>query len=673
MQKAIKIVAGLITVVLITIAVIIATTDINQYKGQIIDIVENVTGRNLQINGDLKFALSLVPTVIVEDVQLSNVSWGSKPVMISLKQFELKAALLPLITGKIHVNNITLINPEIFLETNKQGIGNWQFFADKKQAQTADNRSDAPRVVVNEVHIKNGTITYLNGVTGQQSYLVIDQLNAEPDGVNDPLSLIVEAAYNEIPISVTGHIGSFSQFTHNDNYPLDLAIEINDATLALNGQIIKPMSKKGLNIAVKFDVDSLAKLSSFASSKLPDLGPVKIAGTITDDKDTYSIKSLELTSGNTNLSGNATINFSAKKPKINAMLDANLIDFTEIIGDKQKKNTTKTIRVFSSTPLPLDILKSVNVNVSLTAKQIKTNRMTLADTKISMSLEDGLLIIKPLKSIMVGGKLDGSIDINTRGTSPILSSSMSITGFEPNQLPVLKDKLTGAKTDVNLNVRGTGNSISQIMASLSGKLLVKVNEGIITDSFTDALGADVLTELAHILNPFSQNTDNTQLQCAVINFDIKDGIATTNKGIAISTNQMNIVSSGVINLKTEGVDMGIKPQAKEGFGINAGKLASFVRVGGTLAHPQPTTDLTSAISTGLSVSTAFATGGLSLLAEGLFDRATSDTDPCATAWAQKSSTSQTTKPSEKSTSTKAIESVKSIGGTVSDTIKGLFD
>lgn len=673
MHKAIKIIAGLVVIVLLTIVVIISTTDINQYKGQIINLVEDVTGRNLQIGGDLKFALSLVPTVVVEDVQFSNASWGSKPEMMSLKKFELKVALLPLITGNIQVNKVILIDPEILLETNKEGIGNWEFFANKKQNKTAGYEANVPSVVVNEVHIENATITYIDGVTGQKTNLLIAQIAAESDGVDAPLSLIIEAAYNELPISVTGHLGSLNQFTSNDTYPLDLVIEMSDAKLALNGQINKPMDGKGLNIAVKFDVDSLAKLSTLAGRDLPDFGPIKLAGTITDDKDRYLIKSLVVMAGNSDLSGDATVNMAAKHPTITATLNANLIDVAELTGEKKKEKVTNKTRVFSPEPLPLATLKSINANLSINAKKIKTNSMMLADTQVTVSLKDGFLAIKPLSSLMAGGQLVGSVDLNASGKSAAFSTTMSITGLEPNQLNDLKGKLTGAKTDVTLNVRGRGNSVSKIMADLNGNLLIKVDKGVITDSITGALGADAFTELVNMINPFSQSSDNTQLQCAVVNFDIKDGIATTDKGIGISTSQMNIIGSGVIDLETEGLDIGIKPQAKEGLGINAGKFASFVRVGGTLAYPQPTTDLTGALSTGLSVSTAFATGGLSLLAEGLFDRITADADPCATAWGQNAASSQTTKQAEKSTSTKAVDSVKEAGETVSDTIKGFFN
>lgn len=262
MPKLIKIIAGFVAVIVIAVVVIISTTDVNQYKGDVITDVEDATGRKLQIDGDLGFAVSLVPTVVVEDVKFSNASWGSKPEMVSLKKLEVKVALLPLLTGNIQVNKIVLIDPQILLETNKKGTGNWVFASNKKQESAeTEEAGKAPSVIVNEVQIENATLTYNDGVTGEKTSLVIDQITAAADDVDEPLSLIIKAAYNEIPVAVRGQLGSLQQLTENDEYPVDLAIEVSDASLAVKGQINKPMDGKGINLAVKFAVDSLAELS----------------------------------------------------------------------------------------------------------------------------------------------------------------------------------------------------------------------------------------------------------------------------------------------------------------------------------------------------------------------------------------------------------------------------
>ncbi|MBE0440344.1 MAG: AsmA family protein, partial [Gammaproteobacteria bacterium] len=374
MTKIIKIIAGLVGVSVIALVAIISTSDISQYKGQVIQLVEEATGRQLEINGDMRFALSLVPTVVVEDVSFSNADWGSKPEMVSLKKFEIKVALLPLITGDIQLNRLILIDPDIVLETNKKGAGNWVFASksDDKQEKTTAAETHPPKIVVNEVHIKNAKIIYIDGITGQHTKLVIDQITAESDGVDEPLSLMMKAAYNAVPISVSGQLGSLKQLTANNDYPIDLTIEVSDASLTLNGKITKPMDAKGINVAVKFELNNLADLSKLAGSDLPDFGPVALSGNLIDGVGSYAIKSLVLTAGNTDLSGELTVNIASKRPSISAKFNSNLIDLVEFAGDEASQPANKKDRVFSSEPLSLDALKSLNANLSINAKHIKT-------------------------------------------------------------------------------------------------------------------------------------------------------------------------------------------------------------------------------------------------------------------------------------------------------------
>jgi hypothetical protein len=137
---------------------------------------------------------------------------------------------------------------------------------------------------------------------------------------------------------------------------------------------------------------------------------------------------------------------------------------------------------------------------------------------------------------------------------------------------------------------------------------------------------------------------------------------------------MNVIGSGTINFKTEQLDLGVTPQAREGTGISAGQLAELVRLSGTFANPTIVPDTKAALKAGLSAGTAVATGGLSILAQGLFDRSTADDDPCATALGIKTAKSTVAEkaPPEKSTTDKAVDSVKEAGTAAKDKLKKLF-
>jgi len=672
MGKVIKILAGLFVVVIIGIAIVISTFDVNQYKGEISQAVEDATGRKLDIGGNIGFKVSLIPTVIIEDIKFANASWGSKPDMLSLGKFEVQVSLMPLLSGNIQVNRVILLAPEILLETDKKGVGNWVLEIDQAEEKvTAPSESSTalPAIVVNEVHIENARITYKDGITGKVTEVVIENIETRSESFDDPLSLLVKVAYNEIPVRIEGSLGSINQLMANEEYPVDLEINLSDAKIGLHGQVAKPMEGKGLDLELSFNVASLSKLSKLAETELPALGPISLTGKVSDGKGSYSIKGMKLQAGKTDLSGDLTANLAGKRPALSANLSSNSIDLVELSGGEvAAKKEAKKERVFSSDPLPLDGLKSVNANVTINAKQIKTSSLILKKTKIVLTLKNGNLSIKPLSTLVAGGTMNANIGLNASGKTAKMVTDITIKGLEPSQLEYFKGKIKGGKTDVTIKVKGSGNSVSKIMAGLNGKLLAKIGKGELKESTTKAASTDLFS----MLNP-SGTREGTLVECGVINFNIKDGIATADKGIAIASNKMNVIGSGTVDLKTEKLDIGITPQAREGAGISVGQLAELVRLQGTLANPKAGVDTMAALKAGAGAGAALATGGLSILAQGLLDKSTADEDPCAIALGQKpTKTATASEEPEKSTTTKAVDAVKDAGSAVSDTIKGWF-
>jgi uncharacterized protein involved in outer membrane biogenesis len=112
------------------------------------------------IEGDLHLGLSLIPTVAVDGVSFSNAAWGTQPQMAKMKSIEVKVALLPLLSGDILVERLILIEPDIFIETDAEGHGNWVFGESlpERTARPEDKAaaSGLAAVGVREIEISEG-------------------------------------------------------------------------------------------------------------------------------------------------------------------------------------------------------------------------------------------------------------------------------------------------------------------------------------------------------------------------------------------------------------------------------------------------------------------------------------------------------------------------------------
>jgi len=83
---------------------------------------------------------------------------------------------------------------------------------------------------------------------------------------------------------------------------------------------------------------------------------------------------------------------------------------------------------------------------------------------------------------------------------------------------------------------------------------------------------------------------------------------------------------GNVNLGSERLNLSLQATPRKGLGISIGSVANqFLKLGGTLRSPQLPLDATGSMTT---TGAAGATGGLSLLAKGRWDRVKAQGDIC---------------------------------------------
>ncbi|MFN3230886.1 MAG: AsmA family protein [Alphaproteobacteria bacterium] len=188
--------------------------DRGQLKQLAQDQAEAATGRNLTIGGDLDFKISLTPAITVDDVRFGNASWGSREDMATMKRFELEVALIPLLTGSLQITRLVLIEPDIFLETDASGRTNWDLNmpASDPQAETG-----AMALQVDEIVIRDGKVTYRDGVTGETSLFALDRLSGSAPSAQQ-LNVDANGDADGTPFSLTARLTQ-----SGDNYSIDNA------------------------------------------------------------------------------------------------------------------------------------------------------------------------------------------------------------------------------------------------------------------------------------------------------------------------------------------------------------------------------------------------------------------------------------------------------------------
>lgn len=669
-------VAALLVAAVVAVYAVLSTMDFEDLRGVIEAKAEEATGRKLKIAGAIDLQISLTPAISLEDVTFANAPWGSRAAMISVKRFEVEVALLPLISGDIQVNRLVLVEPDILLETNAKGRGNWEMKAAKEEKKEPEKEA-AELPSINQVAIRDGRLTYRNGKTGEEIVLRLNEFVGSADSPSSPLTIAFDGAYNDAPLTIQGTLGALSALTGDQAYPVDLKIEAGGASLAIKGSIAEPMEGQGIDLKVEAKGESLATLGALTGAALPPLGPYSLSAQVIQEKKAYRLTGLAVRIGGSDIAGSGSLSLGGKRPSISGSFTAGTLDLADFQGPGAESAPSRSGDrrfVFTEEPLPLAALKSVDAKIKLSVGKLRVKPgMELADMDVELSLKGGRLQVSSFKAGVAGGKVAGSFSLDAGKKVPPLKVKLTATQIDYGgllkQLEV-SDGISG-RLDGSVNLSGAGASPRAIASSLNGRIEVVGEKG----SMSSSLLKGAATGLFQMLGGWRESGDDLNINCVVARLPVKGGVMTS-EVILLDTSTMTVTGTGKVDLRSEALDLRITPQAKDA-GLMS--LAIPFLVKGTLAKPSYAPD-----PVGTAVGAAKVAGlFINPLAVGAIligESQTADQNPCVaalnkSAQAPAAAPQQAAQPSGnivEDTAKDAADALDSVGKGIAEGLKSLF-
>lgn len=297
-----------------------------------------------------------------------------------------------------------------------------------------------------------------------------------------------------------------------------------------------------------------------------------------------------------------------------------------------RKSSKTPAPLFADEPLPLEFLQHNSLTGALALKDIYLPGIQLQSLTATPQLQDKILDIPNLSATLAEGSIDAMLRLDTAQDVAQLSAALQANKLSAEALGLDKSaRLSGGTLQTNLRIDAQGNSPKALANTSSGELALRMQDMRLDNAQVNMLGSDLILETLQKLNPFAKTEKATPLECVDIRFQGENGLFKSLDPLLVETNKMRILGRGHIDLGEERLKFGFTPVAKQGIGVNIGSVAQAVGIAGPIRSPKPVADAEGLLKTTLSAGAAISTGGLSLLAEGLFRRATTGPSPCAEA------------------------------------------
>lgn len=580
-MKAVKwiaiVVGGLIVLVIVALLLIPMFVDVEKYKPQIEQTVTESTGRPFRLGGDLSLSLFPWAGVALSDVHLGNPSGFEEKDFVSVKSFEVRVKLLPLLSKQVEVKKFVLDSPRVVLIKGKDGEGNWEGLgkppappAEKPKAPEEEKPSQLPigSLVVGEFLVSDGSVLWIDRTTGTKKEIQGFRLELENVSLEKPIQVALSATLDGRPVSLTGTVGPVGKEPGKGAIPIDLQMAaFEEMNVEVEGTIQDAASDPTFDLGLAVSPFSPRKLMAALEQPFPvaTSDPKVLDAVALNAKIKGNARRVSITDGAMDLDDSKiTFSLNAKefdRPNLAFDLKVDTIDLDRYLPPSGEEKPARDEKAQSAERKKTNYvpLRRMILDGKIQIGNLKVKGVKVQNLEMKISGRNGLFRMDPLALNMYEGSVAGKGTFDVRTDIPKHAASLDAKGIQVNPLlntMLQKDFLEG-KFLANLEITLKGDDAQMMKQTLTGGGEVVFTDGAIkginlTDmaqNLKSAFGAERETEKAR--------TDFSELR---VPFTASNGVVQT-PGTTMVTPLMRLVATGKADLVQETMDFRVEPKA----------------------------------------------------------------------------------------------------------------
>lgn len=633
MKKAIKWAAiiggGFIVLVIAALLIIPMFVDIQEYKPEIEKKVAEATGRSFTLGGDLSLSLFPWAGISLSDLQLGNPPGFKEKDFVTIKSFEVRIKLLPLISKDIQVKRFILKGPRIVLERLKDGKGNWEGIgkpSDKvtpkppKEEKRPPEKKAGPglpikSLAVGEFAITEGHVLFIDHAKGERKEISDISLRLKDVSFDRPIHLALSAKLDGKPLSLEGTVGPLGKEPGKGTIPLDIVIKVlKQLNISLKGKLTDPADKLRFDMALKVSPFSPRKLMEALGQPFPvktsdpkALSNVALKLDLKGDPQNVSISNGVLDLDDSKL----TFAIRAKefsKPDVKFDLNLDKIDVDRYLpppSDKKPEQAEKKAAAPAPEKKKTDYtpLRKLVLEGTIRAGEIIAHGAKIQDLNMKITGKNGLFRLDPLALNLYQGDMSSKGTFDVRQDIPKSNMELQIKQVQVGPLlrDLMKKDFIEGTVKADVAIRMAGDDADRIKRTLNGKGDLLFNDGAI-------VGIDLAGMVRNVKATFGlaekgakkPRTDFSELHAP---FTIKNGLVHTPK-TSMKSPVFRVLVAGDAHLVKESLDFRVEPKVVttikgQGDTKQRSGIMVPVLVSGTFSEPKFRPDLEGMLKKGI--------------------------------------------------------------------------
>ncbi len=472
-------IALLVLALVLALAAGLWLVDPDDYRDEIRELVKKQTGWELRLQGPLRLSIYPILGIELNEASIANPPGFGPAPLIEVGQATLGARLLPLLTGRLEIEQITLRRLAISLETDTQGRTNWTVAQHRPAAvppgpATSPEPSDTGQargqasgedmrlaaLAIGGIAVEDARLHWSDRRSGQDFAIEQLALTSGPIAPNRPVALSARGRLAGRQPALSG------QFD-------------------LSARLIAPPDLATLQ-AEDLEIDLQVEGADLPRKRLR----LQLAGDLmlSPDDETLRVSALTARLDETSrLEGELRLRgFTRPAVRFTARLDR--LDLDRYLPPEPSTtgaNKQETVAPPASTAaaglleLPMEELRALDLQGALEIAQFQARGLRLEDLRARLAAQDGLLRLDPFSALLYGGRYEGRATLDVRGDVPAFTLDERLT--EVQLAPLLEDFMDRAvvrgRAAATVRLQGRGRTTNELLRSLEGQVSLMLRDG----------------------------------------------------------------------------------------------------------------------------------------------------------------------------------------------------
>ena len=542
-KYALYTIVGLFVLVVLAVAIAVATFDPNQYKGELAKIVKEKTGRTLAVEG--KIGLTFYPSVGVAVGKTTLSERNGQKTFAKIDDVKVSLAVLPLLSKHVVIDRVILSGLNVDLVKDRNGKTN---FADlvgagepsapapaKAPETKAAPKGEPVQLNVAGIEVKASSASWTDEATGGRYKATIDKLE-------------------------TGRIASGIPGKLQLAMQLEATQPKADYKVDLSGQYLLNLEKQSYALSGM----ELKVTDATPDSKKP---PLTLKG---------------------------DVEFDASPQAIRFTLAADQVNLDRYLPPPDKTTAPAgggTSKSEPEQPIDLSGLKGLNLKGDLKIEQLIASNVKLEKVHLGVKAAGGKVDAEPLTADLYQGKLNGAASVNANDNHFALKADLPGVMIGPLLKDALNNDMLDGKGDVALDIQTAGNTVTAMKKALAGTAKISLKDGALKGVNLEDIIRKAKGQQA------AQSGGRTDLSELSASFVIKNGVA-HNDDLSAKSPLLRLSGAGDVDIGGNAINYLAKASVvatTQGQGgkdlANLNGLTLPVKVDGPLDAPQFHPDL----------------------------------------------------------------------------------